>query len=124
MIVLNFSHPLSAAQRAQLEALAGQPIDVLHDLPVQLDPQQPFETQLAELLQRVPLSSSEWQELPIIVNLPGLSVAAGVLLAALHGRMGYFPTIVRLRGVGTPPVYEVAELINLASIRALARKGR
>ena len=124
MILLNFSHPLSAAQRAQIEALTWQTIDDVIDLPVQLNVWQPFEPQLIELLQHVPLSSSEWQELPIIVNLPGLSVAAGVLLAALHGRMGYFPTIVRLRGVGTPPVYEVAELINLASIRALARKGR
>ena len=124
MILLNFSHPLSAAQRAQIEALAGQAIDELHDVPVQLDTQQPFAPQLAELLERVPLSPLDWQSAAIVVNLPGLSAAAGVLLAELHGRMGYFPTIVRLRGVGTPPVYEVAELINLASVRSQARKGR
>ncbi len=124
MIVLNFSHPLSAAQRAQLEALAGQPIDALHDLPVQLDPQRPFAPQLEELLQRVPLSAADWQGEAILVNPPGLSAAASILLALLHGRMGYFPTVARLRGVGTPPVYEVAELVNLASVRSQARKGR
>ena len=53
MILLNFSHPLSAAQRSQIEALTGQAIAVLHDLPVQFDVQQPFEPQLTELLQRV-----------------------------------------------------------------------
>jgi len=124
MILLNFSHPISAAQRSQIEALTGQAIAVLHDLPVQLDGQRPFAPQLEELLQRVPLSAADWQGEAILVNPPGLSAAASILLALLHGRMGYFPTIVRLRGVGTPPVYEVAELINLASIRALARKGR
>ena len=126
MIVLNFSHPLSAAQRAQIEALAGTPIEMLHDLSVQLDPQRPFEPQLTELLQRVPLSPPDWQTAPLLIVLPALNFIAALLLADLHGRMGYFPTVVRLRPVigSTPPVYEVAELLNLQMARNEARKQR
>jgi hypothetical protein len=126
MILLNFSHPLSAAQRAQIEALAGQPIEVLHDLPVQFDPQQPFEPQLTGLLQRVPLSPLDWQTRQLLIVLPALNFIAALLLADLHGRMGYFPTVVRLRPVigSTPPLYEVAELLNLQALRERARQSR
>lgn len=126
MILLNFSHPLSAAQRAQIEALAGQAIAVLHDLPVQFDVQQPFEPQLTELLQRVPLSPLDWQTQPLLIVLPALNFITAMLLADLHGRMGYFPTVVRLRPVAgsTPPTYEVAELLNLQALRERARQAR
>lgn len=126
MILLNFSHPLSVAQQAQLEALTGQPIAALHDLPVQFDAQQPFEPQLSELLQRVPLSPLDWQTQPLLIVLPALNFIAALLLADLHGRMGYFPTVVRLRPVAgsTPPTYEVAELLNLQAVRERARQAR
>lgn len=126
MIVLNFSHPLSAAQRAQIEALAGQPIEMIQDARAQFDPQRPFEPQLAEMLQGVPLSPSDWQTAPLLIVLPALNFIAAVLLADLHGRMGYFPTIVRMRPVvgSTPPVFEVAELLNLQALRNAARKQR
>lgn len=126
MILLNFSHPLSAAQRSQIEALTGQAIAVLHDLPVQFDVQQPFEPQLTELLQRVPLSPLDWQTQPLLIVLPALNFITAMLLADLHGRMGYFPTVVRLRPVAgsTPPIYEVAELLNLQALRERARQAR
>jgi hypothetical protein len=40
--------------------------------------------------------------------------------------MGYFPTILRIRPVpqSTPLRYEVAEVINLQSVRETARKLR
>lgn len=126
MILLNFSHPLGAAQRSQIEALTGQAIAVLHDLPVQFDVQQPFEPQLTELLQRVPLSPLDWQTQPLLIVLPALNFITAMLLADLHGRMGYFPTVVRLRPVAgsTPPIYEVAELLNLQALRERARQAR
>ncbi len=48
------------------------------------------------------------------------------LLAELHGRMGYFPAIVRIRPVvdSLPPRYEVAEIINLQNVRETARRFR
>jgi hypothetical protein len=61
-----------------------------------------------------------------LVNLPALAPAAAALLAELHGRMGYFPAIVRIRPVAgsTPPAYEVAEIINLQAVRDAARERR
>jgi len=48
------------------------------------------------------------------------------LLAEVHGRTGYFPTIIRLRPVAgvTPPQFEVAELLNLQAVRDAARVRR
>jgi hypothetical protein len=60
------------------------------------------------------------------VNPPGLAPATAALLAELHGRMGYFPSILRLRPVSgtTPTRYEVAEIINLQALRDAARLQR
>ena len=62
----------------------------------------------------------------LIVNLPSLNFIAGLLLAELHGRMGYFPPILRLRPVSDslPPRYEVAEILNLQAVRDAARAAR
>jgi hypothetical protein len=68
----------------------------------------------------------EWQTRPVLVVLPSLSYSAGVLLAELHGRMGYFPPIIRMRGVpgAVPPRFEVAEIISLQDVRVAARARR
>lgn len=49
-----------------------------------------------------------------------------ILLAELHGRMGRFPTIVRLRPMTDSLVnsFEVAEIINLDSVCNAARARR
>lgn len=72
------------------------------------------------------LSPVEWQTLPILVNPPALNVIAVALLAELHGRMGYFAPVLRLRLVAgsLPPRHEVAEVINLQALRAAARERR
>ncbi|MCS7301391.1 MAG: CRISPR-associated protein Csx15 [Fimbriimonadales bacterium] len=51
---------------------------------------------------------------------------AATLLAELHGRMGYFPPVLRLRPVegAVPPRFEVAEILNLQQIRDTARSQR
>jgi len=74
----------------------------------------------------VPLTAEQWQTEPILVNLPSLNFIAALLLAELHGRMGYFPAIIRLRSVegSTPTRYEVAEILNLETVRGAARKKR
>jgi hypothetical protein len=126
MIVINFSHPLTEEQLAQIEALAGQKVERVIEIPTQLDPAAPFAPQVAELADKVGFSPREWQTLPILINPPSLNFIAVTLLAELHGRMGYFPTIIRLRPVAnaTPPRFEVAELINLQAVRDRAREQR
>jgi hypothetical protein len=123
MLLLNLSHPLASSAIAEIEALAGQAIDrVLAAMP-QIDLRAGLAVQMAKLVQDLGLSVEEWQSLPIVVILPGFAPAAAALVAELHGRMGHFPTIAYLRPApgSTPTVYEVAELVNLQSIREAAR---
>jgi hypothetical protein len=126
MILINFAHPITEQQRAQIEAMTGSTIERVIDVPAQFDNMQPFEPQVVELLDRVGLTSQEWQTLPILVNLPSLNVIAAVLLAELHGRTGHFPAVIRLRPIpnSTPPQFEVAEILNLQAIRDSARQRR
>ncbi len=126
MILLNFSHPLTPAQLARVEALTGRRLERVADLPVQFDNDQPFLPQLAELAARLPFDAQELQTAPIVVNLPSLNFIAALLLAELHGRMGYFPPVLRLRPVpdSLPPEYELAEVLNLQAVRDSARTNR
>ncbi len=77
-------------------------------------------------MDEIGLSSVEWQTKPLIINPPGYAPAAVELLAELHGRMGHFPAVLRLRPVpeSNPPQYEVAEIINLQAVRDQARERR
>lgn len=126
MLVLNFSHPLTPAQLAQLEALVGAPVERVIAAPAQLDASRPFVPQVETLLASVPLTAEEWQTAALLVVPPALNFITAVLLAELHGRMGYFPPIVRLRLVADslPPRFEVAEVINLQAVREDARLRR
>lgn len=126
MILLNFSHPITDGQHAQIEALTGEPIADLRDLPTQFDEQQPFTPQLTALMETIALTPVQWQSEPILVVLPSLNFIAAALLAELHGRMGYFPPVIRTRPVAgsVPRRYEVAELLDLQAIRETARRQR
>ncbi|MCS7040541.1 MAG: CRISPR-associated protein Csx15 [Anaerolineae bacterium] len=126
MIVLNFAHPLTQPQLEQIEALTGQPIERIVEINSQMDPQEPLAPQVSALADRCGLSPTEWQTSPILVNPPSLNFSAVVLIAELHGRMGYFPPCVRLRPVkdALPPRFEVAEILNLQGVREAARVAR
>lgn len=126
MILLNFSHPVTDSQLAGIAELAGAAVAQVIDLPAQFDEQQPFGPQLEALLSKAPLTPAQWQNEPLLVLLPSLNFIAALVLAELHGRMGYWATIVRTRPVAgaTPRRYEVAELLNLQAVRDQARRSR
>lgn len=126
MILLNFSHPLTDDQQARVAELTGQPVEQVITLPAQFNHQQPFGPQLEALMANTHLSPLDWQTAPILVNPPSLNFITALVLAELHGRMGYFPPIMRLRPVegALPPRYEVAEIHNLQSVRDAARLKR
>jgi hypothetical protein len=126
MILLNFSHPLTPEQTARVESLAGQKVDQVVTLTVQFDNSQPFLPQLKSLLMQVPLTAEQWQTEAILIVPPALHVITAMLLADLHGRMGYFPAMLRLRPVAdaTPTRYEAAEILNLQMVREEARQER
>jgi transposase len=126
MLVLNFSHPITDAQRLELETITGQPINRLVDAMPHFVHDAPFAPQIRALVDQISLTAVEWQTLPILVNLPGYAPGAAALLAELHGRMGYFPAVIRLQPVAgsTPTTYAVGEIINLQTLRDEARRLR
>ncbi|WP_298401661.1 CRISPR-associated protein Csx15 [uncultured Chloroflexus sp.] len=126
MIILNYSHPILETQREQIVALTGQAIERVIDINSQIDQQQPLGPQIVALADAAGLSAAQWQSEAILVNLPALNFSAAALLAELHGRMGYFPPVLRLRPVAgaLPPRYEVAEILNLQVLRDEARTRR
>ena len=126
MLLINYAHPLTDAHRAQIETIVGAAIDRLIAIPVQLDHARPFSEQAIELADAAGLTPTEWQSAPLGVVPPGLNYATAALLAELHGRMGHFPALVRLRPVpgSLPTVYEVGEVIDLQAARDDARRKR
>ena len=126
MILLNFSHPLTDDQLAQVEALTGQRVAEVRGQMPQFDHESPFAEQVRALVDRVGLSAEEWQTTPLLINPPGYAPATASLLAELHGRMGHFPAMLRLRPLegSVPTRYEVAEVINLQQMREDARLRR
>ncbi len=126
MILLNFSHPLTPDQLAQVETLAGRKIERVVEVPSQIDTQQPLAPQIVAMADAAGLTPVQWQTEPLLVNPPSLNYSAALLIAELHGRMGYFPPCVRLRPVkdALPPRFEVAEIMNLQAARDAARTRR
>lgn len=126
MLLLNFGHPLTDSQLARVRELVGRDVERVLAVPTQFDHARPFDEQVRELLAQVPLTPEQWQTTPLIINPPSLAPITAVLLAEIHGRSGYFPTILRLSPVPgvTPPRYEVAELLALQVIRDQARQRR
>lgn len=125
MLVLNFTHPLSAEQCAQIEALAQDTIVEVRTIYVQINQTEPLGPQITCIVNNIGLSGEEWQTQPLLINPPGYAQAAFVLLAEIHGRIGHFPTVVRLRPKNGPITsYEVVELLNLQTVREAARVFR
>jgi hypothetical protein len=125
MLVLNFTHPFTTEQKTQIEALADTHLEDIRTIPVQIDQNEPLVPQIVALVDAVGLSSEEWQTRQLLINPPGFAPAAFVLLAELHGRIGHFPALIRIRPkTGPVTTYEVAELLNLQAIREQARYRR
>jgi hypothetical protein len=125
MLVLNFTHPLTVEQCAQIEALAQDTIVEVRTIYVQINHIEPLGPQITTILNTVGLTGEEWQTRPLLINPPGYAQAAFVLLAEIHGRIGHFPTVVRLCPKHGPiTTYEVVELLNLQSVREAARVFR
>lgn len=126
MLLLNFGHPLTDAHLARICELVGRDIEQVVAVPTHFDHARPFDEQVRELLATVSLTPEQWQTTPLIINPPSLAPITAVLLAEIHGRSGFFPTILRLRPVANtmPPQFEVAELLNLQGVRDAARARR
>ena len=109
-----------------MEEKTNEKIEEVRQIPVFFEHDKLYEEQVNSLVEACNLSPKEWQTLPILIVPPSFNFIAVTLLAALHGIMGYFPPIIRLRPVAgaTPPRFEVAEIINLQKIRDNYRRLR
>lgn len=126
MLILNYAHPLTPEQVAQVERLAGAPVTDVRQIRSQLNQAAPLLPQAAALADQAGLSAEEWSGAALLLNPPSLNFVAVALLAELHGRMGYFPACLRLRPVegSIPPRFEVAEILNLQEARNASRSRR
>lgn len=129
MILLNFAHPVTDEQLAQVRRVldldvTGESINVL-DIRCQFDTGEPFAEQIEYLVDSIELRSGEWQKYSLLVNLPALSSAAALLLAEIHGRCGYYPSCIRLKKAdGMPIRYVLAEILDVDAQRQRARQKR
>ncbi len=126
MILLNFSHPLTDAQIDKAESMLGQAIERVLEVPVQLEASAQFEPQIRRVIEETLARLDEGLLASVICCLPGHSEACAVLLAEWHGRFGAFPSVLRRCPVenSTPTRFEVAEIINLQSVRDRSRPLR
>lgn len=125
MLLLNFAHPLTDEQIAQVHTILGKTPSI-RQITTQIDRQRPLAAVASEMINAAKLSADEWQTQQIIINPPGLAPLAVALVAEIHGRCGYFVPMLNIRPVAdaTTQRYEVAEIINLQHIRDFARTLR
>lgn len=126
MQIINFAHPLTRDQLAGIQALANIKIAGVIEVGSKIDLNKAIEPQIEAMLDQINLTPQEWQTKPILINLPSLNFSTAALLAQLHGRVGYFPSILRLKPDtgGLAPRFEVAEILNLQAMRERARGKR
>jgi transcriptional regulator with XRE-family HTH domain len=124
LLLLNFTHPLTVQQQTQIEQLAGASIENIITVPTLINEEEPLQPQITLLIDAIDQSINDWHKRHILINPPGYPPAAVLLLAEIHGRIGHFPTLIRMRPQhGSVTTYEVIELLNLQTIRDAARKS-
>jgi hypothetical protein len=125
IVILNFGHPFTETQLAEMTEHLDQGYEV-QDIRMQIDRKRPLVDLIKEIVDGIGLTSEEWQTHPLVMNPPGLAPLALGLIAEIHGRCGYFLPMVHIRPVdgAMPPRYEVAEIVNLQSLREEARTRR
>lgn len=125
LLVLNYAHPLTAEQLAQVAAATGgEPEERL--IAAHADRARPIVEVARELADAAGLDGVAWQTTPLVVNPPALAPLALALAAELHGRAGGFPAMLNVRPVAgsVPTRYEVAEVVALQAAREAARGRR
>jgi hypothetical protein len=125
-LILNFSsHPVPEGQQAAIQARMGWPASEVLDAQVGSVPEDHrFLGEALKVIDRLGLTPAEWQTLPLVVIPAGYAPVWSVLLPEIHGRLGYFPDLARLRPVDRPEKYELAEIVDLRRVRNQARSKR
>ncbi len=127
-LVLNFSsHLILPKQQQAIQKLLDWTTSEVIDARLGNVPETGnFVAALVNHIEKIDLLPNDWQTSQMVVMPAGYAPAWSVLLAELHGRLGYFPDVVRLRPAPThaDEKFEVAEVISLREIRGEARGKR
>ncbi len=102
MLLINYGHPFTDAQVRQIINLLGFVPEFRH-VPVQIDHGEGLRKQIDDLIDRS--VTAEELNSSIILNLPGLSLAAVALMVGFYSRLDYFPRVLRLRPVPGAPTF-------------------
>ncbi len=118
MILINCGVVFKPLQISQAEAFLHEPITRVINVSINVDPDQEMLPQFKKSMSKLNLTNLDLRAEPVVVNLPQQNYLAGMVLAELHARMGYFPPIIRVRMTtsGILPYYEVAEMIDLQAM--------
>ena len=127
-LIVNFSgHPVLPGQKKAIEKLMHwQEVEVI-DVPLRNVPEdRHFVLAIEKVVDGIDISPKEWQELPMVVIPAGYSAVWAIVQSILHGRLGHFPDVVRLRPASPLSVekFEVAEIMNLHQVRHQSRDKR
>lgn len=121
-IVLNFSHPFTDTQGDEIARLVGDEwgIQPIGDLSRQYryNTAEELAEQVREQVAAAGISPWAWQNCKIVVNLPAHSGGAMIALVEMHGRMGYFPTVLRVERAEDG--FHFTEAIDLEKLRLRA----
>lgn len=124
-LIVNFTHPITEAHKEEIRNKTGVYIyDVVEPMkvPIHFREDLSFEEQATRVVDELGITDDEWQELPILINVPGFAYITAALIAEIHGRMGHFPKVIRLKRSSTDANrYEFEEIIQLQRIRDKAR---
>ena len=120
-LLVNFGHPLADVAETELETFIG-PFDTCV-VRVQLDLEAPLAEQVTAAIDAAGISSETWQTRGIVLNLPGVSLAAALVVTEVAGRMGTQPRVIQLSRA-EDGVFHVAGIIDLMRVRGAARASR
>ena len=120
--ILNFSnHPFTEGSKEALRKRFRFGYEIVPLGNFKWDNQKDFCKQVDDIL--APASHLLDGTKALVVNLPGLSVVSGLLLARIHGLTGGFPRILNL-GRTPEGLFEVDQVIDLQGVRDEARFKR
>lgn len=121
MVVLNFSKPLTPELTRRIGTMTQRRVELVEDVPATFVPGESYETQVRALLDQVTLTRRQWTDLGMVVILPDDAAASVVLVAAIAGRRGRLPTILRI-GLDEEGLLAPLESLSLHDVRKGARE--